>query len=158
MAWGFREPMKNGVQSKADWPPERIKAAIVSRGLTMRKIAVDAGMDPSAVSVTIRRPWRRGEAAIGNAIGVPPSTIWPSRYPHHVEIDRPAAAGGRRGGDNITVCPECGSRAKTLRTEQQTERVRKLIYQCANGDCAHVFEAQVVVTRTVVPPKGGKSQ
>lgn len=143
--------MKSGVQGKEDWSPSRIKAAIVAKGMTMRQISEDAGLDQSAVSVAIRRPWRRGEAAIAKAIGVSPATIWPSRYPHHVEL-HPAAV-VRRGGDNTTVCPECGGRAKTLRTEQQTEKVRKVIYQCANADCAHVFEAQVVVTRTVVPPK-----
>jgi Ner family transcriptional regulator len=154
MEWEFHRSMKSGSQGhKGDWPAERIKSAIVSKKLTMRKIAIEAGLDPSAVSVAIRRPWAAAQIAIAKAIGVSPATIWPSRYPHHAEIQRSASGNGRRGGDNTTVCPICKTKAKTLRTEQQTETVRKVVYQCANAECAHVFEAQIVMTRTVVPPK-----
>ncbi|QQN37170.1 helix-turn-helix domain-containing protein [Rahnella aceris] len=49
-------------------------------------------MRSSALSNALSRPWPKGELLIGQAIGVPPSTIWPGRYFNSVTmafVERP---------------------------------------------------------------------
>lgn len=51
-----------------------------------------------------------------------------------------------------TLCPVCGTRCKTLRTEQVTSEVREVTYACRDeANCGHVFVAQIAPIRTIRP-------
>lgn len=46
----------------------------------MRRIAFHHGYTPSMITKALRQPYPNAERLIAAAIGVPPETIWPSRY------------------------------------------------------------------------------
>lgn len=65
----------------ADMHPADIKAALAKRGITLSRIAFDAGLtDPTSLSACFRRPMPASEKRIADALGVEPATIWPTRY------------------------------------------------------------------------------
>ncbi|MDH2896436.1 helix-turn-helix domain-containing protein [Rahnella sp. PAMC25617] len=75
-----------------DWHPADIIAALRKKGTTLAAVSRAAGLGSSTLSNALSRPWPKGELLIGQAIGVPPSTIWPSRYFNPVTmefVDRP---------------------------------------------------------------------
>lgn len=63
------------------WDRHAIRAAVYRRGLTLVGIARAAGLESSSCSVALCRRHRAGEAALAEALGVEPSTLWPDRYP-----------------------------------------------------------------------------
>lgn len=51
-----------------------------------------------------------------------------------------------------TLCPVCGTRCRTLRTDQITDNVREVTYACRDEiKCGHVFVAQISPIRTIRP-------
>ena len=52
---------------------------------------------------------------------------------------------------NKTVCPHCEADTITIKTVQETPMYRKVVYACKNTDCAHIFEAEIVPTKTLSP-------
>lgn len=62
------------------WDRHAIKAELGRRGLTLVAVARDAGLEPSACKVALRRRNWGGEAAIAAALDVPPEELWPERY------------------------------------------------------------------------------
>lgn len=62
---------------------ERIKGALILRGLSLKSLADDLGVVPTAVSLVSQGKGRsrRIEAAIASAVGSTPERIWPDRYP-----------------------------------------------------------------------------
>lgn len=72
------KPAKKANQK--DWHPADIVAAVHKRGLTLRKIAKQAGVSQTTVVKAMRQRNAPGEVRIAKAIGVPPHIIWPSRY------------------------------------------------------------------------------
>lgn len=64
-----------------DWHKEDIKAAIRKTGTTMKGLAIAHGYrSVDACGQALHRPYPKVERIIAAAIGVPPETIWPSRY------------------------------------------------------------------------------
>lgn len=64
-----------------DWHKEDIKAAIRKTGTTMKGLAIANGYrSVDACSQALHRPYPKVERIIAKAIGVPPETIWPTRY------------------------------------------------------------------------------
>jgi len=62
------------------WDRHAIRAEIHRRGATLTKVAMDAGLDPSACRVALIRPLASGENAISRFLGVDPQILWPDRY------------------------------------------------------------------------------
>lgn len=50
---------------------------------------------------------------------------------------------------HTTVCPDCGSKCNTLKTNQLSPLCREITYICSNDDCEHIFVAQIVPVRTI---------
>lgn len=65
---------------KNDWHQADIVAALRKQGTSMAAISRSAGLSSSTLGGVQRRPWPKGEWLIGNALGLHPATIWPSRY------------------------------------------------------------------------------
>ena len=76
--------MKNPESSEPapapDWHPADVLAALKKRGLTLAGVSTAHGYHPTAAGKALSRPWPALEAIIANALGLPPATIWPSRY------------------------------------------------------------------------------
>jgi Ner family transcriptional regulator len=64
----------------SDWHPEDIKAEIRKTRITLRKLALDHGLNGTAINTVLRQPWPRVEAIVANRLGRRPQDIWPSRY------------------------------------------------------------------------------
>ena len=58
-----------------------IIAEIHRRGSSLRKLALAAGLEPSACRVALHRRHRAGERVIADELGISPATLWPDRYP-----------------------------------------------------------------------------
>ncbi|WP_038158231.1 helix-turn-helix domain-containing protein [Trabulsiella guamensis] len=67
-------------QRHQDWHPEDIKAAVRKTGATLSSLSKNAGLAPDTLRKTLVCKWPKGQKIIAAAIGVEPSTIWPSRY------------------------------------------------------------------------------
>lgn len=63
-----------------DWHQADIIAALRKKGTTLAATSRAAGLSSSTLSNALNRPWPRGELLIAEAIGIPASKIWPSRY------------------------------------------------------------------------------
>lgn len=63
-----------------DWHPADIIAALRKRGTTLAAVSRDAGLCSSTLANAMTRPWPKGEWLIGEALGIHPLEIWPSRY------------------------------------------------------------------------------
>ncbi|TCQ85177.1 MULTISPECIES: helix-turn-helix transcriptional regulator [Rahnella] len=63
-----------------DWHPADIIAALHKKGTTLAAVSRAAGLSSSTLSNALSRPWPKGEILISKVIGVPPQTVWPSRY------------------------------------------------------------------------------
>lgn len=64
-----------------DWHKEDIKAALRKEGTNMNELARQHGYrNFSAIRQALQHPYPKVERIIAAAIGVPPETIWPSRY------------------------------------------------------------------------------
>ena len=66
--------------NKQDWHQADIIAALRKKGTTLAAVSRAAGLSSSTLSNALSRPWPKGEILIGQAIGVHPAVIWPSRY------------------------------------------------------------------------------
>lgn len=64
-----------------DWTRGKIRYELERVGFVeMRQVDKAFGLSLGTVSNTIRHPYEVGEYAIAKALGLHPSTIWPSRY------------------------------------------------------------------------------
>ncbi len=86
------EPDTVPQEAESDWHPADVLAALKKRGLTLVKLSTDNGYHPTAAGKALKRPWPALERIIAQAIGLPPQTIWPSRY-------GTGASGHHRGGN-----------------------------------------------------------
>lgn len=50
------------------------------RGLSLRRMSLADGMSENAYAIALWKPYPRAQAAIGSALGIHPSKIWPERY------------------------------------------------------------------------------
>ncbi|MGS4429247.1 transcriptional regulator [Serratia marcescens] len=63
-----------------DWHRADVIAALKKRKTNLSKVSRQAGYQSTTLANALDRHWPRGEKIIAEAIGVPPETIWPSRY------------------------------------------------------------------------------
>lgn len=64
-----------------DWHKEDIKAALRKKGTNMNDLARQHGYrNYSAIRQALQHAYPKVERIIAAALGVPPETIWPSRY------------------------------------------------------------------------------
>lgn len=63
-----------------DWHPADIIAGLCKKRTTLAAVSRKAGLGSSTLANALARPWAKGEMLIAQALGVPPSSIWPSRY------------------------------------------------------------------------------
>jgi hypothetical protein len=59
--------------------------------------------------------------------------------------------GAASGVRALVTCPKCAAPAFIRRSERLTETVKQLTAHCTNSGCGHIFEAEIVITRTLVP-------
>lgn len=63
-----------------DWHPADIIAGLRKKRTTLAAVSRQAGLGSSTLANALARPWAKGEMLIAQALGVPASSIWPSRY------------------------------------------------------------------------------
>ncbi|MFW0766376.1 helix-turn-helix domain-containing protein [Trabulsiella odontotermitis] len=81
-----------------DWHPADIIAGLRKKGTSLAALSRSAGLSSSTLANALTRPWPKDEYLIAEALGMHPSTIWPSRYyKDGVMIERRELMRGRRG-------------------------------------------------------------
>ena len=83
------------------WDRHAIKAEIHRRGMTLTRLAQQAGVESSACRAALIRPNIRGERIISDFLGIPRHILWPDRYRQDSGTSRRrrqrrGASGGRR--------------------------------------------------------------
>ena len=63
-----------------DWHQADIIACLRKKGTSLAALSRASGLSSSTLANALTRPWPKGEYLIAEALGVPPSVIWPSRY------------------------------------------------------------------------------
>lgn len=96
--------MTKHIQTKkpvlTDWHPADIKAAIEKAGWSLRGLSAHHGYAHSMLAQGLHKPYPNAERIIADVIGVPPETIWPSRY----QQPRPRfGTGGKRHHKNWSL-------------------------------------------------------
>jgi Ner family transcriptional regulator len=71
-----------------DWHVADIKCALEKKGWSLARLSKKHRYYRSAAATALSRPWPKMESLIAEAIGVPPQTIWPSRYDEHGNSNR----------------------------------------------------------------------
>ena len=74
----IKHPVKNPVPQ--DWHVADIKCALEKKGWSLSRLSKKNGLCRSACKVALYLPAPKAERIIAAAIGVPPQTIWPSRW------------------------------------------------------------------------------
>lgn len=69
-----------GREPPQDWHPEDIKSAVRKTGISIRQLSIQSGFAPGSLRTVLLNPWPQAQAIIAARIGVPPQSIWPSRY------------------------------------------------------------------------------
>jgi len=62
------------------WHKEDIRAEIRKTGVTLTELALNNGMEQSAVRVALCRPHFAAEQLIAKHLGRKPQDLWPDRY------------------------------------------------------------------------------
>ena len=68
------------MKMKSDMHPADIVAALKKRKSSLAALSRQAGLSSGTLANALKKPWPKGEFIIARALGVHPSTIWPSRY------------------------------------------------------------------------------
>jgi Ner family transcriptional regulator len=63
-----------------DWHQADIIAALRKSGTTLAAVSRASGLSSSTLANALSRSWPKGEKIIADALKLPPSVIWPSRY------------------------------------------------------------------------------
>lgn len=66
--------------ASGDWHKADIVAAVWKRGTSIHRLSRQLGYASQSLNMVLHRPWPKAERLIAEVIGVPPQTIWPSRY------------------------------------------------------------------------------
>jgi len=91
--------------AREDWHSAYIVYQLRLKGLSLRRLSRLHGYSVTAASLAVYMPWPKMERLIAEAIGVPPQTIWPSRYGPNGKSNR--RMGGFRASRNAsTAKPE----------------------------------------------------
>jgi len=66
---------------RPDWTPIDVISSLWRSGLSLRRVALNAGYDPSYLSKALRIPHHpHAESIIAGALGLEPEQIWPARW------------------------------------------------------------------------------
>jgi Ner family transcriptional regulator len=65
---------------RKDWTRDQIKQAVYKTGVSLRELSRLSGAASNVCGNALYLSNQAGERLIGEAIGVPPQEIWPSRY------------------------------------------------------------------------------
>jgi len=96
-------------RDRTDWHPADVVAALRKRGWSLRRLSVEHGRHPSALSQALHSASLPSyEDLIAAAIGVPASEIWPARYAARAANPRRV----RRPRNNSLARAERGAKAK----------------------------------------------
>jgi Ner family transcriptional regulator len=76
----MNDPENNDTKERVDLHPADILAALKKRGQSLAGLSVANGYHPTAAGKALKQPWPAMERLLAAALGVPPQTIWPSRY------------------------------------------------------------------------------
>jgi len=79
-------PLKPAPQN---WHVADIKCALEKKGWSLSRLSRKRGYSRNSCQMALYIPWPKMERIIADAIGVPPQTIWPSRYDEHGNSNRP---------------------------------------------------------------------
>jgi Ner family transcriptional regulator len=63
-----------------DWHAEDVKAAIRKTGVSLAALGVQNGYSSSSIRKALVRRSAAVQALLAGHLGIPPQTIWPSRY------------------------------------------------------------------------------
>lgn len=63
-----------------DWHRADIKAALEKAGWSLRKLSVQHGLCPEALTKALSGPYPNAERIIAETLGKHPKEIWPTRY------------------------------------------------------------------------------
>ena len=63
-----------------DWHPADIAAALKKQGHSLAGLSIINGYHPTAAGKALKQRWPAMEQIVAIAVGLPPETIWPSRY------------------------------------------------------------------------------
>jgi Ner family transcriptional regulator len=77
-----------------DWHRADIICGLWKLGTSVQRLSKLNNYAPTALGMTLGRPWPKGERIIADALGVPVQQIWPSRY--HPD-GSPKSGRGERG-------------------------------------------------------------
>lgn len=80
MTQGRKAISRSRRERASDWTNARIIYLLRERGTSVRQLSIANGLRPATLGDALYRSWPKGERLIAAAIGVEPSTIWPSRY------------------------------------------------------------------------------
>lgn len=72
--------MKIKEMNSTDWHRADVKAELEKKGWTLNKLALSNNLAEGTLSNVWRVNYPKAQNIIANALGVPPETIWPSRY------------------------------------------------------------------------------
>lgn len=117
--------------SREDWHPADILAALHKAGWTLSALAKRHGLRGStALSHTFIRSYPTNERRIADAVGVPPQTIWPSRWnedgtqkPRGVRALQFNAMARARNGRADDTADEAGERRHDERRDGDRRKV-----------------------------------
>jgi len=65
---------------KKGWHRADIKSGLEKRGLSLRRLSINAGYHERSAQVALDRPWVKVEKLIASSLDVDPWEIWPERY------------------------------------------------------------------------------
>lgn len=80
------------INVKSQWHTEQIKAAIRMRGVSLKELAAQNGLQAAAISFALTNPHRPAERAIAKFLGVPLHELWPDRWTADGQRIRPRYA------------------------------------------------------------------
>jgi Ner family transcriptional regulator len=63
-----------------DWHPEDVKSAIRKTGISMSTLAQRNGKAIATICMALKRQSAPAQEIIAKHLGIPPQTIWPTRY------------------------------------------------------------------------------
>ena len=75
-------PLLKGFSKQPDgsYHPVDIKAEVEKRGMNLKQLALDAGLNQNAVISALRRPSKSGELVLADFLGVPVKYLFPTRW------------------------------------------------------------------------------
>ncbi|MFN7136325.1 MAG: helix-turn-helix domain-containing protein [Thermomonas sp.] len=103
--------------SPKDWHPAEVVAALRMKGYSLRQLAkLNGYSNQNSLTTALHRPYPLAEAIIAEAIGLPATGIWPSRYGADGKPNR-----GRPGPKPMLPSGAKPSRLRAMRNPQNAD-------------------------------------